>query len=71
MEILSLHKVILSQQGISKLQRECSVPGQHDQIKYRDALQRLTINIEIDEPLSKEWVVRVDREASAYSAVPT
>lgn len=27
--------------------------------------------MEVDEPLMKEWVVRVDRDAYAYSAVPT
>ena len=42
-----------------------------DQIRFREALQRLTINMEVDEPLMKEWVVRVDRDAYAYSAVPT
>jgi len=40
-------------------------------IKYREALQRLTLNFEVDEPLMKEWIVRVDREANAYSALPS
>ena len=47
------------------------MPGQPDQIRYRDALQRLTLNFEIDEPLLKEWIVRVDRDASAYIALGT
>ena len=38
---------------------------------FREALQRITINMEVDEPLAKEWVVRVDRESSAYSAIPS
>lgn len=45
--------------------------GHPGEIRYRDALQRLTLNFEVDEPIMKEWVVRVDREASAYTALAT
>ena len=34
-------------------------------------MQRLSINQEIDEPLSKEWIVRTDRDSNAYTAMPT
>lgn len=57
-QILSLHKVILGQDSLAKLQRLCGVPGKLDCLNYRDALQRMTINGNIDEPLMKEWVVR-------------
>ena len=47
------------------------MPGKPHQIRYKEALQRLTLNLEVDEPLMKEWIVRADREANAYSAIPT
>ena len=40
-------------------------------ISYREAMQRLSLNFEVDEPLMKEWVVRVDRVANAYTALPS
>lgn len=40
-------------------------------IRFKEALQRLTLNFEVDEPLMKEWIVRVDREANAYTALPS
>ena len=67
--ILALHSVILSNESFSRLQRLCSEAGVFDSVKYREALQRLTINQDIDEPLMKEWVVRLDREANAYTAM--
>jgi len=63
--------VILGQANLQKLQRECGVPGQAECLLFREALQRMTINMDVDEPLMKEWVVRVDRESNAYSAIPT
>ena len=69
--ILQLHKVTLSQQSLASLKRECSMQGYPNEIRYRDALQRLTLNFEVDEPMMKEWIIRVDREASAYSALAT
>ena len=65
--ILELHKVHLSQQSLASIKRECSSPGQPEHVRFRDALQRITLNFEVDEPLMKEWIVRLDREASAYS----
>ena len=63
--------MILGQSNLEKLHRGCSVSGYHDQIRYREALQRLTINMEVDEPFMKEWVVRMDADASVYSNVAT
>ena len=67
--ITSLYKIILSQSGIKTLKRICAVPGKPHMIRYKEALQRLSPNFEVDEPLMKEWVVRVDRDATAYSAM--
>ena len=47
------------------------MPGQNECLLYKEALQRLTINMDVDEPLLKEWIVRVDREASSYSLIQT
>ena len=69
--VLSLHKVNLSQPSLNALKRECSVPGKPNMISYREAMQRLSLNFEVDEPLMKEWVVRVDRVANAYTALPS
>lgn len=55
---------------MSSLKRICAVPGKPHMIRYKEALQRLSLNFEVDEPLMKEWVVRMDRDATAYSALP-
>lgn len=68
--ILDLHKVILTQASLNSLRRVCSVPGKPNMISYKEALQRLTLNFYVDEPLMKEWIVRVDRVANAYTALP-
>ena len=31
----------------------------------------MSINIDLDEPLMKEWIVRTGKDSDAYSAVPT
>ena len=71
-QILVLHKVILNKVNLQKLQRECraahipQVNNSGEQvIIYREALKRLSIDMEVDEPLMKEWVVRADQQDSA------
>ena len=69
--IMALHKATVSQKGLNALKRQCPAPGKPGMILYKEALQRLSLNLEVDEPLMKEWIVRVDRDASAYTAIPS
>ena len=79
-QILALHKVILGKVNLQKLQRVCRaahVPAINNSgeqvIIYRQALQRLSIDLEVDEPLMREWVVRTESQDSmAYTkGLPT
>ena len=39
---------------------------------FRDALQRITINIDVDEPLMKEWIIRKPtNNGVAWSNIPS
>ena len=75
--VLGLHNVRLPKEGIATLTRECkpreSVTGsKNDLINYREALQRITINMEVDEPMMKEWIVRARaKDGKEYSPVPS
>ena len=74
--VLGLHKVRLSKEGIATLLRECkprnNVTGtKNDCLCYRDALQRISINMEVDEPMMKEWIVRSYKGGKEYSPVPS
>ena len=65
--MLGLHNVRLPKDGIASLLRECkpknSVTGNKvDLLCYREALQRISINMEVDEPLMKEWIVRSNKD---------
>jgi hypothetical protein len=42
-----------------------------DQIQYREALQRIGINLDVDEPLFKEWIVRDPKNGQEYSSIAT
>ena len=71
--MLGLHNVRLSKEGLAVLLKECKpVTGNKtDTISYRDALQRISINMEVDEPLMKEWTVRSMHDRKEYSPVPS
>ena len=72
--VLGLHNVRLPKEGIATLLRECKpVTGaKTGLIDYREALQRITINMEVDEPMMKEWIVRSRRtDGKEYSPIPT
>ena len=59
-QICSLHNIRLDPQASAKLAAECRPKQSNltDTIMYKDALQRITINMDVDEPLMKEWIVR-------------
>ena len=72
--VLGLHNVRLPQAGMATLLRECKpVTGaKTGMVDYREALQRITINMEVDEPMMKEWIVRSRRtDGKEYSPIPT
>ena len=72
--VLGLHNVRLPEKGLATLLRECKpVTGaKNGLIDYREALQRITINMEVDEPIMKEWIVRSRRtDGKEYSPIPT
>jgi len=55
-KLLNLHKIILSDLSFTKL-CECS-QAKSGLINYKVALGRLTVDLEVDEPIMKEWIVR-------------
>ena len=71
--VLGLHNVRVSKESLNTLARECKpkgvINGQNDSLVYREALQRLSINMEVDEPMMKEWIVRTAQRE--FSPVPS
>jgi hypothetical protein len=52
--------VRVSKLAVQKLRNEASdnkINGRDDRINYVTALRMLQPNLEVDEPLSKEWIV--------------
>ena len=73
--ILSLQGIIMGPNLLNKVFNACRPTGVKtgDMVKYKEALSLITINMEIDQPLMKEWIVRTNasNENRAYSTIAT
>lgn len=60
--LLTMEGILLGLPAQARLLKECRPKAggvsTTDQIQFRDALKRICINLDVDEPLFKEWVVR-------------
>lgn len=62
-QLLEINKIILSQKNLEKIRLEHRAiskigSGDHtDMIKYKEALKSIHPNLELNEPLMKEWVL--------------
>lgn len=59
---------MLSKSSFSKLYKECR-GSKGDSIDYKHALKKISVNMEVDTPLMKEWVVRADGDAGNKSMI--
>ena len=60
-ELLALHNVNISEKNWSQLRASCSVrkgPDHDNLIHYKDALPLIALNMEVADPLERDWIVR-------------
>jgi len=60
-ELLALHNVNISEKNWSQLRANCSVrkgPDHDNLIHYKDALPLIALNMEVSDPLERDWIVR-------------
>ena len=68
-QILQLHDVRLSEKSWDQLRHLTVVRMRgEDQIKYKEALPLLQLNLNLADPLSKEWVVRQQMSGNSTKA---
>lgn len=60
-ELLSLHSVNISDKNWGILKSNCSVrtgPNHDKLIHYKEALPMLALNMEVGDPLNRDWILR-------------
>lgn len=60
-EILSLHKIKTDEKTWRLLHSQCKVDSasnQNAQVDYKKALKLLTINLNVADPLLKDWIIQ-------------